>query len=254
MSVKNYNQPRRSQRQQVAVAAREENMLVVPEGGSLFHMDLSMVADGNSSVEHNLPQSMLYDDVLQFWGQTEVAYTPTLVVTYGGLAAETWWYQETDVWRHPILSNFVPPHILRPRSVRRLKAPESEYHHAQSAATAKLLADEGILVSIGAHGQREGLASHWEIWSFVQGGMTPLEALRAATASPARALGFDRDLGTLEEGKLADLVVIDADLPGDIFQSDKVSMVMLNGRLYDAATLHERVTGDRKTRPFFWQR
>ena len=254
MSVKNYNQPRRSQRQQVVVAAREENMLVVPEGGSLYHMDLSMVADGNSSVEHNLPQSMLYDDVLQFWGQTEVAYTPTLVVTYGGLAAETWWYQETDVWKHPILSNFVPPQILRPRSVRRLKAPESEYHHAQSAATAKLLADEGVLVSIGAHGQREGLASHWEIWSFVQGGMTAIEALRAATASPARALGFDRDLGTLEEGKLADLVVIDADILEDIFRSDRVSMVMLNGRLYEAATLDETVTGDRQSEPFFWER
>jgi imidazolonepropionase-like amidohydrolase len=254
MSVKNYNQPRRAQRQQVTVAAREENMLVVPEGASLFHMDLSMVADGNSSIEHNLPQSMLYDDVLQFWSQTRVAYTPTLVVTYGGLAGETYWYQETDVWKHPILSNFVPPQILRPRSVRRLKAPDSEYHHARSAATARLLADEGVLVSIGAHGQREGLASHWEIWSFVQGGMSALEALRAATAAPAEALGFDSDLGTLEEGKLADLVVIDADVLEDIFQSDNVSMVMLNGRLYDAATLDEKVTGERKTAPFFWQR
>jgi imidazolonepropionase-like amidohydrolase/Tol biopolymer transport system component len=254
MSVKNYNQPRRAQRQQVTVAAREENMLVVPEGASLFHMDLSMVADGNSSIEHNLPQSMLYDDVLQFWSQTRVAYTPTLVVTYGGLAGETYWYQETDVWKHPILSNFVPPQILRPRSVRRLKAPDSEYHHARSAATARLLADEGVLVSIGAHGQREGLASHWEIWSFVQGGMSALEALRAATAAPAEALGFDSDLGTLEEGKLADLVVIDADVLEDIVQSDNVSMVMLNGRLYDAATLDEKVTGERKTAPFFWQR
>jgi imidazolonepropionase-like amidohydrolase len=117
-----------------------------------------------------------------------------------------------------------------------------------------LLADEGVLVSIGAHGQREGLASHWEIWSFVQGGMTPVEALRAATASPARALGFDRDLGTLEEGKLADLVVIDADILDDIFRSDRVSMVMLNGRLYDAATLDETVTGDHETELFFWQR
>ena len=253
MSIKNYNQPRRAQRQQVTVAAREENMLVVPEGASLYHMDLSMIADGNSSIEHNLPQSMLYDDVLQFWSQTSVAYTPTLVVTYGGPSAETYWYQQTDVWKHPILSNFVPPQILRPRSIRRLKAPDSEYHHARSAATAKLLADAGILVSIGAHGQREGLASHWEIWSFVQGGMSPLEALRAATAAPAKALGFDRDLGTLEEGKLADLVVIDADILTDIYQTDRVSMVMLNGRLYDAATLNETVTGNRKTRPFFWQ-
>ncbi|HWM28845.1 MAG TPA: amidohydrolase family protein, partial [Woeseiaceae bacterium] len=253
MSIKNYNQPRRDQRQQVAVAAREENLLVVPEGASLYHMDLSMVADGNSSIEHNLPQEMLYDDVLQFWSQTNVAYTPTLVVTYGGLSGETWWYQETDVWKHPILSKFVPPDILRPRSIRRLSAPYSEYHHSQSAATAKLLADRGVLVSIGAHGQREGLASHWEIWSFVQGGMSPLQALRAATATPAEALGFDDDLGTLEAGKLADLVVIDADVLADIYHSDKISMVMLNGRLYDAATLNEMVTGDRKTAPFYWQ-
>lgn len=253
MSIKNYNQPRREQRQQVTVAAREENMLVVPEGASLFHMDLSLVADGNSSVEHNLPQSMLYEDVLQFWGQTRVAYTPTLVVTYGGLSAETYWYQETEVWKHPVLSHFVPPEILRARSIRRLSAPYSEYHHSTSAATAKLLAERGVLVSIGAHGQREGLASHWEMWSFVQGGMSPLAALRAATAAPAEALGFDKDIGTLEIGKLADLVVLDANVLADIEQSDKVSMVMLNGRLYDAATLNEIVTGTHRTKPFYWQ-
>ena len=253
MSIKNYNQPRREQRQQVTTAAREEGMLVVSEGGSLFHMDLSMVADGNSTIEHNLPQSMLYDDVLQFWSQTNVAYTPTLVVTYGGMSAETYWYQETDVWKHPILSGFVPPHVLQPRSIRRVKAPDEDYHHTDSAATAKLLADRGVLVSIGAHGQREGLGSHWEIWSFAQGGMSPIEALRTATTAPAKALGYDRDLGSLEVGKLADLVVIDANVVEDIYQTDKVDMVMLNGRLYDAATLNEKVTGDRTTQPFYWQ-
>jgi len=253
ISVKNYNQPRREQRQQVTVAAREEGMLVVSEGGSLYHMDLSMVADGNSAIEHNLPQSMLYDDVLQFWGQTNVAYTPTLVVTYGGLTAEHYWYQETDVWKHRILANFVPPHILQPRSVRRIKAPDDDFHHVTIAGTSKLLADQGVNVSIGAHGQREGLASHWEMWGFAQGGMSAVEALRSATIAPAEKLGFDRDIGSLEAGKLADLVVLDANPLDDIYQSDKVNMVMLNGRLYEAATLNETVTGDRKTRPFYWQ-
>ena len=252
-SVKNYNQPRRDQRQQVAVAAREENMLVVAEGGSLFHMDLSLVADGNSALEHNLPQSSLYGDVLQFWGQTEVAYTPTLGVTYGGLRGEDYWYMKSNVWEHPILSRFVPPHILQPRSVRRTKAPEEDFYHVISARTSKALADRGVLVSIGAHGQREGLASHWEIWTLAQGGMSSIEALAAATIVPARALGYSDDLGSLEAGKLADLVVIDADVVADIYQSDKVDMVMLNGRLYDAQTLDEQITGNRKTQPFYWQ-
>ncbi len=253
VSIKNYNQPRREQRQQVTTAAREEGMLVVSEGGSQFHMDLSMVADGNSTIEHNLPQSMLYDDVLQFWGQTNVAYTPTLGVTYGGMAAEAYWYQKSNVWEHPILSNFVPPHILQPRTVRRVMAPEGDFYHKVSAATSKQLADKGVLVSIGAHGQREGLASHWEMWSFAQGGMSAIEALRTATMAPALALGYADDLGSLEVGKLADLVVLDENAVDDIFLSDKVSKVMLNGRLYDAKTLNEEVTGDRETQPFYWQ-
>jgi Tol biopolymer transport system component/imidazolonepropionase-like amidohydrolase len=253
-SVKNYNQPRREQRQQVTTAAREEGMLVVSEGGSQIHMDLSMVADGNSTIEHNLPQSMLYDDVLQFWSQTNVAYTPTLGVTYGGIRGEDYWYQQSNVWEHPILSHYVPPHILQPRSVRRILAPDSDYYHTVSAATAKLMADRGVMVSIGAHGQREGLASHWEMWGFAQGGMSAIEALRTATSTPARALGFDSDIGSLEVGKLADLVILDANVLEDIFASDKVNMVMLNGRLYDAATLNEKVTGNRTTMPFYWQK
>jgi imidazolonepropionase-like amidohydrolase len=84
--------------------------------------------------------------------------------------------------------------------------------------------------------------------------MSPVEALRRATIVPAEKLGFAQDIGSLEAGKLADLVVLDANPLEDIFQSDKVNMVMINGRLYDAATLDETVTGDRKTQAFYWQR
>src|SRR3546814_18096504 len=77
-SIKNYNQPRRDQRQQVVKAAKEENIAVVAEGASLYGQDISLIQDGNTTLEHNIPQSMLYEDVLSFFSQTKVGYTPTL--------------------------------------------------------------------------------------------------------------------------------------------------------------------------------
>jgi imidazolonepropionase-like amidohydrolase/Tol biopolymer transport system component len=253
ISVKNYNQPRRAQRQQVTEAARREGVMVVAEGGALYHMDMNMVADGNTGIEHTLPQQAIYLDVIQFWGQTNVGYTPTLGVGYGGLEGEKYWYQEDDVWRHPLISEYVPPKLLQGRAVRRLTAPLEDYAHEENAAIARRLADAGVLVSTGAHGQREGLALHWEMWMLEQGGMTPMEALRAATISPATYLGLDRDLGSIVPGKLADLVVIDGDVTSDIRVSDRVEYVMANGRLYESATLSEILSGDSTPEPFYWK-
>jgi len=251
--IKNYNQPRREQRQEVIEAARQENMIVVAEGGSLFHMDMSLVQDGITSVEHNIPQEFLYDDVVQMFSQTNVAYTPTLVVSYGGVRGENYYYQESDVSEHPILSKHVPPAALQARAKRIQMAPLEDYADAESASTAKLLADNGVLVSIGAHGQREGLAAHWEMWSFVRGGMSPLQALSTATVNPAKHLGFYDDIGSLETGKLADLVIMEDDPLEDIRNTDSIKDVMIGGRLYEADTMNEVVTGDKKRLPYWWE-
>ena len=252
-SVKNYNQPRREQRQMVVAAAQREGMEVVPEGGSLYAMDITLVQDGNSTVEHNLPVERFYDDVVSFWSQTKTNYTPTLVVTYGGPAGDPYWRQHMDVWRHPILSRHAPPALLAAQNARRVAAPEEDYVDATNAREAKKLGDKGVLVSIGAHGQQAGLGPHWEMWSFVRGGWSPMEALRAGTIVPATSLGYAKDVGSLEPGKLADLVVLDADPTVDIRNSDKISRVMLGGRLYDSATMNEVVTGQRKRQPYWWE-
>ena len=250
-SVKSYNQPRRDQRQQVLEAARKTGMLVVPEGGSLFMHNMSMIIDGHTTIEHSIPVAHIYDDVKQLWSQAETAYVPTLGVAYGGIWGERFWYDKTDVWKHPLLSKFVPREVLEPASRRRFKAPNEDYNHVNNATVAKELQDLGVKVLVGAHGQHEGLAAHWEMWMFGQGGMTPLEALRAGTIDGAIMLGMDDELGSLKAGKLADLVVLDADPMENLRNSDKVNMVMLNGKLYDAETMNQ-VAPKEKERPAFF--
>lgn len=253
VSVKNYNQPRRDQRQLVIEAARLEGLMPVAEGGALYQMDMNLIGDGITGIEHNVPLMRLYDDVTQYWRQSDAGYTLTLVVTFGGLTSEDYYYQETEVWKHPILSNFVPPAVLQPRSVRRPMAPESDYRDDDVAAAAKVLLDNGVTVNTGGHGQREGLATHWEMWSLVRGGFSTMEALAAATINPATYLGMVRDIGSIEAEKLADLLILDADPLQDIRHSDHISHVILNGRVYRAKDLSEEVTGDAVLAPMHWQ-
>ena len=253
ISVKSYNQPRRDQRQQVLEAARQTGMMVVPEGASLFQLNMSMIVDGHTGIEHALPIAEVYDDVKQLWTQTQVGYTPTLNVAYGGLDGEHYWYAHTDVWQHPLLSRYVPRSVLAARAIRRPMAPEEDYNVLRVAKTATALQRAGVPANIGAHGQREGLGAHWEMWMFALGGMTPLEVIRTATMNPARYIGLDRDLGSLEVGKLADLVIIEGDVLADIRLSDRISQVMQNGRLFDAKTMNEVISRNKPRKPFFFE-
>ncbi|MCL1114261.1 amidohydrolase family protein [Shewanella basaltis] len=253
-SVKSYNQPRRDQRQQIIAAARELEMMVVPEGGSLLQHNLSMAADGHTTLEHSLPVASIYSDIKQFWSQTKVNYTPTLVVSYGGISGEHYWYDKTDVWAHPRLSMYVPHDILDARSMRRTTAPDEHYNHFNVARVANELNDLGVKVNIGAHGQREGLAAHWEMWMFAQGGMTNMDVLKTATINPATTFGMDHQLGSIKVGKLADLIVIDGNPLADIRSTDKVTYTMINGKLFDSETMNQ-LNGDKhKRKPFFFEK
>jgi cytosine/adenosine deaminase-related metal-dependent hydrolase len=89
---------------------------------------------------------------------------------------------------------------------------------------------------------------------FGQGGMTPMEALRASTIDGARYIGMDKDIGSIEPGKLADLVVLDANPLENLRNSESIRLVVLNGRLYDGITLDEVGNHPKKREPFFWQR
>ncbi len=239
VSVKSYNQPRREQRQWILEAAREEGLLVVPEGGSTLATNLSMILDGHTGIEHSLPVAPLYRDVLTLMGRSGTGYTPTLIVAYGGIMGENYWYQHTEVWKDERLLRFVPREVVDSRARRPfVMAADDDWGHIEIARGAKALLDAGALVQLGAHGQLQGLGAHWELWMFEQGGMSPMEALRCGTLNGARYLGMNEDLGSLEPGKLADLMVL-ADNPlENLRNSTSLEKVMKGGYLYDAWTMN----------------
>jgi len=252
-SVKSYNQPRREQRQQIIEAARELQMEVVPEGGSTFFTNMNMILDGHTGIEHNIPVWPVYKDVKSLWNASKSGYTPTLIVCYGTQSGENYWYDRTEVWRNEHLLNFTPQAIVDARSRRRTTSEYGDYGHIEVSKYVKQINDGGTKVNLGSHGQLQGLGAHWELWMLVQGGMTPMQALRCATINGASYLGMEKEIGSLEVGKLADMVVLNENPLDDIRNSDKIKYVMLNGRLYNADNMNEIGNHEKFRLRFWWQ-
>ncbi len=253
-SVKSYNQPRREQRQMIIQAARELNMEVVPEGGSFFFHNMSMILDGHTTIEHNIPVAPLYSDVINLWKNSGTGYTPTLIVSYGAVSGEYYWYQKTNVWENKKLLRFTPRSVIDTRSRHREMIPDEEYEngHILTSKSVKKLADAGVKVNMGAHGQIQGIGAHWETWMLGQGGMTNHQALRAATQSPAQNLGLDNWVGSLEPGKLADFIVMDKNPLDNLTNIETIRYTVANGRVYESETMNEIGNNPKPARGKFW--
>jgi imidazolonepropionase-like amidohydrolase len=254
-SVKSYNQPRRDQRQQINQAARELGMLVVEEGGSTYNHNMTMMLDGVTTIEHNIPVAPLYGDIINLWKETDVANTLTLVVVYGGVSGEYWWYARDNVWEDRKLNRFFPRETLDARAIRRETAPDWDYYHIEVAKTAKKLRDAGVKILVGGHGQLQGLSANWEAWMLTQGGFSNWEALRAFTIDGANVLGFGKQLGSLEPGKRADFVVLNTNPLENIRATVDTRYVAVNGRVFDVDADMAEVGGkQRKSPKFYWER
>ena len=254
-SVKSYNQPRREQRQQVIAAGRDLKIEVVPEGGSTFFHNMSMILDGHTGIEHNIPIADISNDVVQLWRASKTAYTPTLIVTYGAVNGEFYWYQKTNVWENKRLLNFTPRSVIDARSRHRTMIPDAEYDNGfiLVSKSCKKLTDAGVKVNMGSHGQIQGIGAHWELWMLQMGGLTPLQAIRCATQNGADYIGMGNQIGSLEKGKLADLVVMEKNPLEDIRNTESIINVMVNGRLYDAETMNEIGNYNNKRSKFYWE-
>ncbi len=254
-AVKSYNQPRRDQRQQVMQAARELGINVVPEGGSTFYHNMSMIMDGHTGIEHNIPVAPVYKDVEELWKTSNSGYTPTLIVNYGGMNGEYYFYQKDKVWENEKLLKYTPRALVDARARHRTMVPDEEYEngHILVSKTTTALANAGVKVNLGAHGQLQGLGAHWELWLLHQGGMTNMQALKAATLNGAEYIGAGAEIGSLKEGKLADLIVLEANPLDDIRNTETVKYTMVNGRLFDTDTMNEIGNAPQERTQFWWE-
>src|SRR6185503_12954544 len=186
------------------------------EGGLDFKKNMTEAMDGYAGIEHTLPIAPMYKDAIEMFAKSGTTWTPTLLVQYGGPWAENWWYEHYDILADPKLTHF-----------------------KLFVEQAKKLVEAGGRVGLGGHGQMQGLGVHWEMWNIASGGMKPMDVLRVATIYGAESIGLGKQIGTLENGKLADLIVLDANPLDDIKNTNTIRFVMKNGRVYEGSTLNE---------------
>lgn len=253
-NIKSYIVGNRKQRQLMVQAAKELGMMPTTEGALDLKLDLTHVIDGFHGNEHTLPIYPLYNDVIQMFAKSGIAETPTLIVSYGGPWGENYFYTSDEVHDNTKLNHFVPHNVIDNKTKRRPAwFRKDEYAFPKAAAQMTKLARAGGLVGIGSHGQLQGLGYHWEMWMVASGGMTPLEVLRCATIDGAKIIGRSQDIGSIEPGKLADLVIFDKSPLDDIHNTNSIHWVMKNGELFEGDTLDQIWPEQKKLDPlWFW--
>lgn len=237
-NVKQYLIGNRRQRQWLVEAAAELGVMPTTEGSLALKIDLTQIIDGYAGSEHALPTA-LYRDVIELVSRSGTAYDATLQIKNGGAAAQDQFVIRDQPLKDEKFMRSRPYLVTAGAVMKREWIDPATLVYPRIGGDAAKIQRAGGVVGMGSHGEIPGLGFHWEMEAHVHGGMTPWEALRAGTLGSATAIGRAKEFGSVEPGKFADLVILNADPRTDIRNTRDIIQVMKNGRLYDADTLDE---------------
>jgi Tol biopolymer transport system component len=230
-SIKYYDAGNRTQRQLVAMAARQLGLGLTNEPSRRFDTAFNHVIDGYSGIEHDMGLTPLYGDVVRV-----LAHSGTSInMTFNPMHIYGHDYSADDAHlRHVTPAEQVEQYLRQGREL--LAGAREEFGYEIFARGLAPVVRNGGRVAFGGHSWAEGLGTHFELWAMASG-VSNEEALRVGTLGGARSMGLDLDLGSIEAGKLADLLVLERNPLQNIRHSTSLRYVMQGGVLREVPSL-----------------
>jgi imidazolonepropionase-like amidohydrolase len=200
---------------------------------------------GVDTLAHPVIQGPVSDKFVNLMAARKLPFATTLTIGegYSRLA------EHPEYLDQPLYKALLPP-----EEITRLKTKQHEFELTNRWAAwmkvmtpvaqdnIKKIDDAGGIAALGTD-QTSGASVHRELELIVGGGVSPLHAIRIATLNGAIFLGKDRDMGSVEQGKIADLVLLDADPLADINNTKKINTVIKAGQVIDRSKLDLPVNG-----------